>query len=403
MTSADSRDMVKYLARCALPPDRSLLKTDQNGVAYTFPGSFGIAPGWQYGSCDATCQEQMTACLMAMANRDGKRVEIDLVSPIGVIGMATDELNYPLQEGAVFGNLFVTPPKMFTCSGSAPVTKSQQAGRFCIESPKQSGPSGADCALFTNVGSCASKCTMSCAQGPSGAQVCTPTSCVDDTGVRWNNPITVYMKNSILAANYSEQRGISVADFDYSITNVDHTDYVRIPNVDFGSNGSVKEFRTWAALNNSGNSIEAHLDSLTGALIASQSTYVTGVQVLLTAPVVQQVSGVHDVFVYFKGSPNNVLNGNVNWWGYVYRFEWYGTLSPSLVTSGLGGAATDCATAYSQGSCSSYVQGTKISYNGHNFTCSNGNCAQCSIYPTCVPGASGCPWGAVWTDGGACN
>jgi hypothetical protein len=44
-----------------------------------------------------------------------------------------------------------------------------------------------------------------------------------------------------------------------------------------------------------------------------------------------------------------------------------------------------------------------VSTGGHNWTCSNGNCANCAGYTSCAPGGSGCPWGAVWTDNGACN
>jgi hypothetical protein len=62
-----------------------------------------------------------------------------------------------------------------------------------------------------------------------------------------------------------------------------------------------------------------------------------------------------------------------------------------------------CFTAYSQPACFGYIQGTKVSSGGHNWLCSNGNCANCSWQPGCVPGATGCPWGVVWTDQGACK
>jgi hypothetical protein len=39
-----------------------------------------------------------------------------------------------------------------------------------------------------------------------------------------------------------------------------------------------------------------------------------------------------------------------------------------------------------------------------NYTCANSNCANAhSGNPSCYPGASGCPWGAVWTSNGACQ
>jgi hypothetical protein len=68
-----------------------------------------------------------------------------------------------------------------------------------------------------------------------------------------------------------------------------------------------------------------------------------------------------------------------------------------------GGTGGTCSPAYAQGNCLSYLQGTKVSSGGHNWTCSNGNCANCAGYASCAPGGSGCPWGVVWTDNGACN
>jgi hypothetical protein len=68
-----------------------------------------------------------------------------------------------------------------------------------------------------------------------------------------------------------------------------------------------------------------------------------------------------------------------------------------------GGGGSSCSTAYAQGNCTTYVQGTQVSSGGHNWTCSNGNCANCAGYASCAPGGSGCPWGVVWTDNGTCQ
>jgi hypothetical protein len=62
-----------------------------------------------------------------------------------------------------------------------------------------------------------------------------------------------------------------------------------------------------------------------------------------------------------------------------------------------------CATAYSQGNCLSYALGAVISSGGHNWLCANNNCRDCSSYASCGPGATGCPWGVVWTDQGTCQ
>jgi hypothetical protein len=62
-----------------------------------------------------------------------------------------------------------------------------------------------------------------------------------------------------------------------------------------------------------------------------------------------------------------------------------------------------CATSYSMGNCTSYVAATVVSDNGHNWTCAKQDCANCGTTSMCAPGASGCPWGVVWTDEGACQ
>ena len=68
-----------------------------------------------------------------------------------------------------------------------------------------------------------------------------------------------------------------------------------------------------------------------------------------------------------------------------------------------GGTTPACAPAYSQSNCLSYIQGINVSSGGHNWTCSNGNCANCATFASCAPGGSGCPWGVVWTDNGPCH
>jgi uncharacterized protein YjbI with pentapeptide repeats len=72
-------------------------------------------------------------------------------------------------------------------------------------------------------------------------------------------------------------------------------------------------------------------------------------------------------------------------------------------SSGSSSTTTTCATAYATLSCHSYVAGTVVASGGHNWTCTNGNCANCAGTASCAPGASGCPWGTVWSDGGACH
>jgi hypothetical protein len=73
------------------------------------------------------------------------------------------------------------------------------------------------------------------------------------------------------------------------------------------------------------------------------------------------------------------------------------------VSGQASGGGSSCAAGYSKANCLAYTAGSKVSRNGRNYTCANANCMNCATTTTCEPGASGCPWGVVWTDAGACN
>jgi hypothetical protein len=66
------------------------------------------------------------------------------------------------------------------------------------------------------------------------------------------------------------------------------------------------------------------------------------------------------------------------------------------------GGGSRCATPYAQSNCLSYTPGTVVSSGGQNWKCA-GACANCGWVASCAPGASGCPWGAVWTSEGTCD
>src|ERR1043165_3302612 len=62
MTTPGGREIIKYMAKCALPLGQSFTHTDQNNVSYTFPGAIGVAPAAMgTGSCDMDCQEALSA------------------------------------------------------------------------------------------------------------------------------------------------------------------------------------------------------------------------------------------------------------------------------------------------------------------------------------------------------
>jgi hypothetical protein len=113
MTTDAGRKTVAYLVRCALASGDTLVKQDQNFQWYTFPGALGLCQAWKYGGihgntqANRTCENILSACLMAHTNTDGVHVPIWLDSEASQIGWGTSP-SYPYQEGTYFGNIMET-------------------------------------------------------------------------------------------------------------------------------------------------------------------------------------------------------------------------------------------------------------------------------------------------------
>jgi hypothetical protein len=119
MSTDAGRKTVSYLVKCALPANRSITKKDQYGRSYTFTGALGVAPTWETGSCGQTCQQWVSACIVAHINTAGISVPLWVVAtPLSQpqIGWGLSP-TYPNQEGSFFGNIFVSPPVMHYCNG----------------------------------------------------------------------------------------------------------------------------------------------------------------------------------------------------------------------------------------------------------------------------------------------
>jgi hypothetical protein len=104
MTTDGGRQVVQYIAKCALPSGHSLVYHDQYNTNYTYPGLLGVAPEWETGTCGYDCQERVSACMLAHVNNSGFHIAIWLDSE-SAIGWGKSP-NYPYEEGTFFGNLF---------------------------------------------------------------------------------------------------------------------------------------------------------------------------------------------------------------------------------------------------------------------------------------------------------
>ncbi len=113
MSTDEGINTAKYVIRCALPKNDAIRVKDYTGGLVTLTGELGLAPQWKDGDCDNTCQERVSACLMALTNGDGAHVDVELAAPF-VLGTSH---TYRYQEASFFGNLFLDKPEAYYCVG----------------------------------------------------------------------------------------------------------------------------------------------------------------------------------------------------------------------------------------------------------------------------------------------
>ena len=189
--------LLKYTARCALAEGQFLESSDLRG-SRRLPGALGLAPEWLQGICGPDCQEKVSACLIALTNRTGKHVALSMLSGSPGLGAAfrasRDDIEFPHQEGAFFGNLFAG--QGFSCRGRD-AAKGSEVKRFCAVAPETCS----GLAEYRDAGRCEDACEQECRTLPDGTERCAATSCRDPDGHLWRFPITTYLRNRIEAGN----------------------------------------------------------------------------------------------------------------------------------------------------------------------------------------------------------
>ena len=150
----DARMFFRYVVDCALPPGEAVVFPELAGqTSYTFSGGVGIAPSWGVdgGTCDSTCQEWVSACVLSRVNALGEHVSLSLRGDSAALAMSpTEPAAYAHREATYFGNVLVSPQKRYACR--AETDDQALIGRVC--------GAGADTSacLVTVLGDCASRC-----------------------------------------------------------------------------------------------------------------------------------------------------------------------------------------------------------------------------------------------------
>ena len=154
INSADGRNLLSYVIRCALPSSQSIVRKDSANVSYTFTGQVGLAPEWYSnaaGACTLACEEKVSACLMALTNPTGVHEQIMMGGggpgsnhgtllgdndscPSGAC--ASGDSLYNEKEGAFWGNLFIQDrPQAYYCQSDF---NSLSDNRTCADSTSSS-------------------------------------------------------------------------------------------------------------------------------------------------------------------------------------------------------------------------------------------------------------------------
>jgi hypothetical protein len=121
VNSAQGRQLLSYVARCALATGDEVSFPRSGAPALVYPGVIGIAPGWKQSSIGIAGRRLMTACLMAHVNAVRTQVPISVRSATLREAPLTEKLLFPAQEMAVYGNVFAPPAEqdLFVCFGQA--------------------------------------------------------------------------------------------------------------------------------------------------------------------------------------------------------------------------------------------------------------------------------------------
>jgi hypothetical protein len=117
LADPNARELLKYIVSCALPKG-SQVNFTVDSTSYTYDGEIGLVPKWSNANstCDVSCQQLVSACVMSRVDFLGEKVLISVRgSAPGLITTAAERLLYPKGEGTYFGNIFKPNPERYAC------------------------------------------------------------------------------------------------------------------------------------------------------------------------------------------------------------------------------------------------------------------------------------------------
>jgi hypothetical protein len=157
-TTEQGRELLTYVARCALNP-QDILVAEHAGVTYEFPGLLGVAPEWEHAPLTSSLQRWVSACLLAHVNAFDTSVPISLRATEKLEFDVSESVDFPVYEATFFGNVFNVDQVMYACTGDMPdvanVLSEHRELRACSDPANANGTSACE---FVAVGRCRDVC-----------------------------------------------------------------------------------------------------------------------------------------------------------------------------------------------------------------------------------------------------
>lgn len=187
-----SRQLLRYIVGCALDATQSFqLSWDEGGELHEerYRGELGLAPTWIDEPLDEEQQRWVSACVASRANWYGVSV---IISSRGAHAALREpdraELwAYPHQEGAFWGNLFTSSPRLYACYREANIRNSRHHMRDCAAGHRTSDGTTVECPNIHIVGACEDWCDRP--QGIGGYHL----SCWNDQGEPSTQVVATYL------------------------------------------------------------------------------------------------------------------------------------------------------------------------------------------------------------------
>ena len=137
LTTAEGREMLRFVIGCAIPGDQ-ILVADFKGRHYEFPGELAVAPEWLEHPLDKRGKGWVSACMFARVNVAGASIAVSLRGPNRALAAGAEErAGWPVQEGAFYGDMFRPSNKpilWIACSGEDQGTGADGlVGRDCAK------------------------------------------------------------------------------------------------------------------------------------------------------------------------------------------------------------------------------------------------------------------------------